>query len=296
MNNCFIISFFLPTKESTLILDGIINKLETRFNNLTIFIGLNPSPFLEEGIKIIEKYEKIKIIYGVTPKNLVCDSDASGYQTALKLLKNSEKTFDLYWFMHSKAITTNRHEERNYIFNDFMNNKEMIESLFEKNDFIGSYGDMLIQLATLKEGHKFSTPTESGNYLDKFYNFKIKIPFEYFYAKTFFVVRGNIINNFIKNCQESFFNDYLNINNWDYTDRYFFERDFIRVVDKMGYVILGRIVSSGISDNRWGNIGTEESNKRYLEEMILWLDKNHLDLNKENIIKILKEWQNLKRP
>lgn len=296
MKNCFLISFFFPTKESTLILDDILNRLNTTFSGLTVFIGINPSPFLEDGIKIIESHKEIEILYGITPKNLVCDSDASGYQTTLKLLKDSKKTFDLYWFMHSKAVTTNRHEEREYMLNDFIDNKEKIESLFIYNDFIGSYGDMLIQLATLKEGNKFTTPTESGNYLDKFYDFNIKTPFEYFYAKTFFVVRGEIINNFIENCKESFFNDYLNINNWDHTDRYFFERDFIRIVDKMGYVILGKIVSSGISDNRWGNMSVHDSNMRYLEEMDLWIDKNHLELNKESVINKLKEWQNLKRP
>lgn len=293
MKNCFLISFFLPTKESVLVLEDILNRLETNFQDLTIFIGINPSPFLEDGIKIIEKYKSVNIFYDTVPSHLVCDSDASGYQTALKLLKDSKKSFDLYWFMHSKAVTSNRSQEREFMLNDFIENKEKIESLFIENDFIGSYGDMLIQLGTLKKGHKFSTPTVSGNYLDNFYDFKIKTPFEYFYAKTFFVIKGEIINNFITKCNPSFFNDFLNIYGEKNTDRYFFERDFIRLVDKMGYVILGRVVSNGISDNRWGNISTEESNNRYLEEINLWLEENNLNLDKENIIKILKEWQRL---
>lgn len=293
MKNCFLISFFLPTKESVLVLEDILNRLENKFQNLTIFIGINPSPFLEDGIKIIEKHKNRDIFYSTTPNHLVCDSDASGYQTALKLLKDSKKSFDLYWFMHSKSVTTNRSQEREFMLKDFIENKEKIESLFVENGFIGSYGDMLIQLGTLKKGHKFSTPTVSGNYLNKFYDFKIKTPFEYFYTKTFFVVKGGIINDFISKCDESFFNDYLNIYGEKNTDRYFFERDFIRVVDKMGYVVLGRVVSNGISDNRWGNITTEESNKRYLEEIILWLEENDLNLDKENVIKILKEWQRL---
>jgi len=293
MKNCFLISFFLPTKESVLVLEDILSRLETNFQDLTIFIGINPSPFLEDGIKIIEKYKSVNIFYDTVPSHLVCDSDASGYQTALKLLKDSKKSFDLYWFMHSKSVTTNRSQEREFMLKNFIENKEKIESLFVENGFIGSYGDMLIQLGTLKKEHKFSTPTVSGNYLNKFYDFKIKTPFEYFYTKTFFVVKGGIINDFISKCDESFFNDYLNIYGEKNTDRYFFERDFIRVVDKMGYVVLGRVVSNGISDNRWGNITTEESNKRYLEEIILWLEENDLNLDKENVIKILKEWQRL---
>lgn len=293
MKNCFLISFFLPTKESVTILDDILSRLEVNFSDLTIFMGINPSPFLEEGVKVIESHNKIKFYYSEVPKNLVCDSDASGYQTALKLLKDSDKSFDLYWFIHSKAITSNRNQEREFMLNDFIGNKEKIESLFIENNFIGSYGDMLIQLGTLKKGHKFSTPTISGNYLDKFYDFKIKTPFEYFYAKTFFVIRGEIINDFIVKCDPSFFNNYLNIYNEKNTDRYFFERDFIRLVDKMGYIVLGRVVSNGISDNRWGNISTEESNRRYLEEIVLWLEENDLKLDKKNVIKILKEWQRL---
>lgn len=293
MKNCFLISFFFPTKESTLILDDILNRLENAFDELTVFIGINPSNFLKEGVEIINKHKKIKIFYNTVPSQLICDSDASGYQTALKLLKDNKIRFDRYWFIHSKSVTTNRHNERDYMINDFLDNKNKIESLFYENDFIGSYGDMLIQLGTLEKGHKFSTPTQSGNYLNKFYDFVVKVPFEYFYAKTFYVIRGEIINNFIDNCDELFFNDYLNIYGEKNTDRYFFERDFIRLVDKMGYVVLGRVVSNGISDNRWGNISTEESNRRYLNEIILWIDENNLNLDKEKTIKILKEWQRL---
>jgi hypothetical protein len=293
VKNCFIISFYLPTKDSVKILEDMLIKLSSNFKNPTFIIGFNPSPFITEAIQLIKSRNEFEILYGVVDDYLSCDSDASGFQKALKILKNSHKKYDLYWFLHSKAITSNRHHEREYMLNDFIENKEKIESLFNENNFIGSYGDMLIQLGTLKKGYKFTTPTTSGNYLDKFYNFKVKIPFEYFYAKTFFVIKGLIVNEFITKCNESFFNDYLNIYGEKNTDRYFFERDFIRLVDKMGYVVLGRVVSNGISDNRWGNISTEESNKRYLEEMGLWLEVNQLDLDKENIIKILKEWQRL---
>ena len=52
-----------------------------------------------------------------------------------------------------------------------LSRQQAIENLFFENDFVGSYGDMLIHLGTLKKGHKFSTPTTSGNYMDKFFNF-----------------------------------------------------------------------------------------------------------------------------
>lgn len=294
MNNCFIISFYLPSQKSVNILGDIINRLHIEFDNPSIFIGFNPSPFLDMGVNLIRSMNiNNKIEFGVVPKYLICDSDASGFQFALKLLKNSGKKFNLYWFLHSKSTTTNRDHEREYMINDFIYNKSKIIDLFEKNDFIGSYGDMIIQLGTLTEGHTFTSPTTSGNYLDKFFNFKIKKPLEYFYAKTFFVVRGEILNNFIYNCDESFFNSYLNIYGLNETDRYFFERDFIRIVDKTGYVLLGRVVSNEISDGRWGNISTEESNLRYLDEISMWIEKNNLSLNKENVLNILKEWQRL---
>lgn len=291
IKNCFIISFFLPSKESILILKEMIDKIKSSFNDVTIVIGFNPSTYLNEGIKIIDEYKDIKISYTVTEDKLVCDSDASGYQSALKKVKDLKLNCDLYWFMHSKAITTGRDNERNFMINDFIDNKNEIIELFKTKKFIGSYGDMVIQLATLKPNHKFSTPTESGNYLDKFYNFKIKIPFEYFYAKTFYVIRGEIINEFINSCQNSFFDDYLNIYNENKTDIYFFERDFIRVVDKMGYVILGRVSSGGISDNRWGNLPANETNKIYIDELSMWLDVNNLIEEKNEIIKTCLKWQ-----
>lgn len=291
IKNCFIVSFFLPSKESVTILKEMIDKIKSSFSDVVIVIGFNPSSYLNEGIKIIEQYNDIKIFYTITDDRLVCSSDASGYQSALKKVKDLNLNSDLYWFIHSKAITTGRNNERNFMINDFINNKNEIIELFEENKYIGSYGDMVIQLGTLKPNHKFSTPTESGNYLDKFYNFKIKVPFEYFYAKTFYVIRGEIINEFVKNCKNSFFDSYLNIYDENNTDIYFFERDFIRVVDKMGYVVLGRVSSGGISDNRWGNLSVNETNKRYIDELSMWLDTNDLSKEKNEIIKTCLKWQ-----
>jgi hypothetical protein len=269
-------------------------RLSSNFNNSTFIIGFNPSPFVPKAIQLLNKYEEIEILYDVVEDHLVCNSDASGFQSALKTLKNSKRSYDLYWFLHSKAVTTGRHEEREYMLNDFINNKTDIQNLFFENNFVGSYGDMLIHLGTLKKGHKYSTPTNSGNYMDNFYNFKIKSPLEYFYAKTFYVIRGEIINNFINMCDLSFFNDNLNINGTLYgkiTDRYFFERDFIRIVDKMGFLVLGRVISNYISDNRWGFLTTKESNDIYLEEVSMWIDINNLNLEKEKILNTIKKWQ-----
>jgi hypothetical protein len=295
MNNCFIISFYLPTKESLSVLEDIIIRLKHGFNNPTVIIGFNPSKFVNDGIEIIQKCTNINILYDVVEDYLVCDSDASGFQCALNILKKQNNRFDLYWFLHSKAVTTNRDVEREYMINDFISNRNKIESLFSENDFIGSYGDMMIHLGTLKPGHKFTSPTISGNYLEKFYDFNIKMPLEYFYAKTFYVIKGKILNNFIDGCKLSFFSKPLNIdeNITNQTDRYFFERDFIRVVDKMGYIVLGRVVSNDISDNRWGDISVVQSNMDYLDEVQNWLEINDISLNKDNVIKILKEWQRL---
>lgn len=295
MRNCFIISFYLPTQESLLVLEEIIIRLREGFNNPTMIIGFNPSKFVDDGIKIIEKYKDTNILYDTVDEPLVCDSDASGFQCALNILKKQNDRFDLYWFLHSKAVTTNRDIEREYMMNDFISNKDKIESLFNQNDFIGSYGDMMIHLGTLKPNHKFTSPTISGNYLEKFYDFNIKMPLEYFYAKTFYVIKGKILNNFIDGCKLSFFTNPLNIdlNITDKTDRYFFERDFIRIVDKMGYIPLCRVVSNGISDRRWGDISTIQSNIDYLEEVKIWLEVNNINLNENNVLKILKEWQRL---
>jgi len=291
MKNCFITSLYVPSEESILILKNLILKLNEEFNEPLFVIGFNQSDYVNTFIGELNQENKINFIYDIVSDNLKCDSDASGYQCALKLLKDSNIRYDLYWFIHSKAITTGRDNERDYMVNDFISNKKNIENLFNENDFVGSYGDMIIQLGTLKTGHKFSVPTSSGNYLDKYYDFIIKLPLEYFYAKTFFVVKGDIINNFIDNCDYGFFTNPLNIDGSGKTDRYFFERDFIRIVDKMGYLLLGRVVSNHISDNRWGYISTEESNNRYIKEVSLWLDLNNINIEKEKVLNTLLEWQ-----
>jgi hypothetical protein len=291
MKNCFIVSFYTPTHESVLVLQNYLDDLNLNFNDSYFFIGLNNSQYTEDSLKMIKKYKNVEC--GVVTKELQCDSDASGYQLALKLLKDSNKNFDLYWFLHSKAITTNKHNEREFLFNDFVKNKEKIFNLFEENDFIGSYGDMGIKLSTLEKNHKYSTPTRSGNHLEKYYSFKVKTPLEFFCAKTFYVIKGEIINKFISDCNYDFFTKPLNLDNNEKTDRYFFERDFLRIVDKFGFIPLFNKISAGISDNRWGTMSTKESNEDYIKEVSMWIDSNNLKLDKEKVLNTLKEWQRL---
>ena len=293
MNNCFILSFYLPSKESATILGEMLSTIDNNFKNVTIYVGFNPSDFISDGIEVMNKYSNLNIVYDVVKPTLFTDSDASGFQLALKLLKESNKMFDIYWFMHSKAITTNRHIEREFMINDFITHKNKIYKLFKGDNNIGSYGDMMLQLGTLEKSHRFTVPTLSGNYLDKFYDFPIKTPLEFFYAKTFYVIKGEIINHFIYNCNDSFFNEPLNIYGEKTTDRYFFERDFIRVVDKLGYVPLGRCVTGTISDNRWGNISVEDAYKKYLKEINMWLDINEINIDKSKILTTILEWKRL---
>ena len=85
----------------------------------------------------MEEYKKkISITYDFVSEDLNIDSDASAYQLALKLLKESGKEYKLIRFFHTKGVTKNREYIKKELFTSFLNKRYQISKKFENNNSI----------------------------------------------------------------------------------------------------------------------------------------------------------------
>ena len=83
---CIIFASHIPTPNKLYVGKQFLDKFVESFHDYDIYIGINNS--CDEWAKMIEDYsDKLNIFYEITPLNLLINSDASAYQTALRLLK-----------------------------------------------------------------------------------------------------------------------------------------------------------------------------------------------------------------
>jgi hypothetical protein len=227
MKGSIIFASFIPSKNELYIGKQFLDKFKELYKNYDIFIGVNDS--CKEWLDTIIEYSKtMNIYYDITPKDLLIDSDASAFQTALKLLKNSGKKYDIYWFGHTKGVTSNAHDFRQEVFNIFWDKKDYIESEMFKNNasiyspYIGTTAENYLN--TTLPLIVYGKP--NYNNLSSYY--------------TFWVNNGEVINNFIEICNPKFFTK--KITSFDRLikdkygtnlDRYFFERDFPMIYQKI---------------------------------------------------------------
>ena len=229
MKKSIIFASHIPTPDKLSIGVESLNKFVESFSEYDVYIGINNS--CQEWYDCIEEYsKKLNIFKETTPKHLLIDSDASAFQSGLRLLKSTGNKYGIYWFGHTQGATSGSHEIRNAITNIFWNKKVIIEKkIIEEgfsmySPFMGTCSDrngdvdenqMNSSLSLFINGHK-------NNGLSSYF--------------TFWVHSGEIINRFIGESKDIFFNKKLinfKINEQgDVIDRYFFERDFPMIYQK----------------------------------------------------------------
>lgn len=231
-----IMASYIPSIDTLWIGEDILNKIKQYVPNNDIFIGINPSSCTKEWIDIVKKHT---LNYGITPDNLVINSDASAYQTALKLYRdNGQKEYDLILFLHTQGTKSGRHDVRNNHLNTLLENFKNLIELFDKDEKLGAYGNTITPLPNCWVDH------ESDFYLKRFGLDFVNRPIRCFLVGTMFAIKGDVLNNFIFKCNDSFFNEILhNPHTNGVGDPWFFERDFIHIVDGFtNYYIKGENV------------------------------------------------------
>jgi hypothetical protein len=228
MKKCIIFASHIPNPNKLYVGKESLDKFVESFKGYDIYIGINNS--CTEWVELVKKYsDKLNIIYEITPTELLDTSGGAAYQTALRLLKNNNKKYELYWFGHTKGATSNCDIFRNQVFSVFWDKKEIIE----KEIFEGGY-------SLYSPWVGVTTPNYINTTLPLFISGKTNNDVCSFYS--FWVHSGEVINKFIKECDTKFFNSNLlthkrlngcNTPKNKFIDRYFFERDFPMIYQKI---------------------------------------------------------------
>lgn len=214
-NNAVIFASYIPDDESLELGKKYLFALRDNFADSDIYIGINPSENIARWIDTIKSILP-KARWRITPPELVIDSDASAYQTALNIWRESGKDYQLMWFGHTKGAVSRCYELVDRYINDLFKRKKEIENIF-LNPFWNVYGlEAVIRPYNMEE------------YISQYFQERID-NFELMYLYSFYVLRGNIVKLFCEKCSPMFFCKKIN-------DRYFFERDFYQFAFHVGYL------------------------------------------------------------
>ena len=195
----------------------IMNQIEQLFSDARIFVGINPCQMQSVLIRYLNN-SRLNLTYDITPAELVLDSDASAFQTALRMLLKSQASYGLIWFIHTKSSTNFSHEPTlDWLLHNLVRNRLRVEESF-LNPSVGACGvDIVIH------------PEPIQDVISQYKNYPFS-QLQLMYLFTFYVIRGGIVHDFIETCSNSFFSQKIN------SDRYFFERDFYQIAFMSGHI------------------------------------------------------------
>lgn len=226
MKTCVIYAAYIPDSTRLNVVREFFSIFKNHFSDVDFYIGINPGsvPNLPD---VIKEYELNTTICHV-PESRYTKTDASAYQEALKVLKDDNKQYDIYWFGHTKGGVNAREGERTLYLNEFFSKRKEIEEMFKKYPKLGSYG---------LRGNYMSAASKKWDV----YNVdcgipicgNVKIPpFNYThvnwsYVETMYTLKGEPVEAFIKQSPLEFFNTKL--------DPWYFETVMPWVPSRCGY-------------------------------------------------------------
>lgn len=252
INSCIIFSVTILSKDREFVLRRFLETFKFKFPDSDLYIGINPGS-LDNTEDIINEYKLNSQIVRANI-SLYNNSDASAYQSALKLLYNSDKKYLNYWFVHTKS-GVNSHSDylREWYIDNFLNRRENIETILSNKD-IGSYGILGLEYDINR--HYNETDTEISLWEN---NISDELPYthaNFFYIHTLYVLTHGPMEKFFKLITNSWFNSKL--------DRYYFEGVFPFIVSRSGYF---PYLENGISMNET-NLNSYQTD---------WLKTNQLE-------------------
>lgn len=139
MKTCVIFAVSIFDTSKLFVLHEFLKTFKESYSDCDFYIGVNYNS-IPDVESVIQSYNLNVVIERLNDPNLYCGSDASAYQLALKLLKESKQTYDIYWFAHTKGAVNDRPYERNMYLTTMFQNRKEIESFFEHHTDMGSFG------------------------------------------------------------------------------------------------------------------------------------------------------------
>ena len=223
--SCVIFSCTVLSEDRLNALREFLIEFKKDFFDCDFFIGINAdSVLLVEDI--IQEYDLNIVGMSRVTHSLYSHSDASAYQIALKLLRDSGNRYETCWFVHTKGVVNNHSNYlRVWYIDNFLSNKLNVEKFLFENKDIGSYG----MLSLAYDPHKVYQ--EKDTEVPLFQNVITKeLPYThayFFYIHSIYAIKGHIVNYFFKLITDYWFNTKL--------DRYYFEGVFPFLVSRLGY-------------------------------------------------------------
>ncbi|MBG0776639.1 MAG: hypothetical protein H0S85_09430 [Desulfovibrionaceae bacterium] len=198
------------------------------FPEADLFVGVNPCPLAEPWLAALDA-SGLAVRSAVTPAGKVVASDASAYQTALRLLRDSGGRYDLVWFAHTKGATSNAVDALSANVIELFLNKEGVIRLFAEEPRCGLFaaaGVVLPKPRTL---------------VDRYRSFRYP-PLALSPIFTCYAVRGAPLHAFLDGCDVSFFDARI-------PGTHFFEFDFPQAVFRQGYApVVRKVVQCEVGD------------------------------------------------
>ena len=261
--SCVIFSCTILSIERLFVLQDFIKEFKKDFIDCDFYVGINHNSIREVEATITSSNLKLKGMMRAT-EDLYTNSDASGYQLALKLAKLSSTEYETYWFIHTKS-GVNEHSDylRQWYIDNFLAHRYYIENFLQKHTNIGSYG-MLSRAYNPKE-HYQEQDTEINLFKNVLSSDLPCTHANFFYIHTIYAIKGILVDKFFNLTTDIWFNMRL--------DRYYFEGIFPFIVSRLGYF---PYVSNSI-DLEGNNI--VELNRLWIAENKLDAYTNYLELH-----------------
>jgi hypothetical protein len=204
----FAASIFVP--EKLFVVHEFFDMFGQHFKDADFYIGLNYGSLTVQE-NIIKSYVPNVTFKRLENSSLYNNMDTSATQVAYKALKESGKSYDVYWFGHTKGGQNSRESIRGMYLEEFFRQREMVEGMFEKYPYLGSWG--------LRGNSISATGTKWKDYnVDAVIpicgNLKFP-PFNYThvnwsYIETMLALKGAPFEQFIHRLDDTFFNTKLN--------------------------------------------------------------------------------------
>ena len=249
--SCIIFACTILTEHMLFVLKEFLDEFEKNFADSDIYVGINPGSI--ESVEILLNESNLNIVaVGRASSELYTLSDASAYQVALKLLKESGRIYDTGWFIHTKGgVNSHSSYLRKWYIDNLLADRNHIETFLSDNTDIGSYGLLGLEYNTNRSYSETDTqvPLFKNTLSEELPHTHVN----FFYIHSLYVIRGEVLNKFFSLTTDEWFQSKL--------DRYYFEGVFPFIVSRSGYfpyisnrrsmngVDLLNIHSSWISEN-----------------------------------------------
>jgi hypothetical protein len=257
LKTCIVFAVSIFDESKLYVLREFLTTFKQYFSECDIYIGINYGSLINVE-HIINSYKLNTIVQRVDNVNLYTGSDASAYQAALELLKNSNCLYDIYWFAHTKGAVNDRNYERTMYFNELFSKRIDIETLFKNYEYLGSYS--LRGVSRSAGGLNWSTFNADhdinicSNVVSK------ELPYTHInwsYIETMYVLNKQSVETFLKLTTYKFYNTFI-------SEPCYFEVVFPWIVSRCGYFPYVRYNSCFFGERNLKDITTS------------WIESNNL--------------------